>query len=132
MSEAQQAVPGAATTTATAEPGLLDQIVEQARFGEEPSAQARGKDLVKEFLAQVLQGEVTVSRDAEAMINSRIAQIDHLVSLQLNEIMHHPSLQKLEGSWRGLRYLLDNSETSTMLKIRVMNASKKEVLKDLQ
>ncbi|MBV9157470.1 MAG: type VI secretion system contractile sheath large subunit, partial [Acidobacteriaceae bacterium] len=59
-------------------------------------------------------------------------QIDHLVSIQLNEIMHHASFQKLEGSWRGLRYLLDNSETSTMLKIRVLNASKKEVLKDLE
>ncbi len=131
MSEAHVANPSAGTTTA-AEGTLLDQIVEQGRFGEEPSSQARGKDLVKEFLGQVLQGEVTVSRDAEAMINARIAQIDHLVSLQLNEVMHHPSFQKLEGTWRGLRYLLDSSETSTMLKIRVINASKKEVLKDLQ
>ncbi|MBV9158249.1 MAG: type VI secretion system contractile sheath large subunit, partial [Acidobacteriaceae bacterium] len=132
MSEAQQATPSAATTATTAGPSLLDQIVEQGRFGEEPSSQQRGKDLVKEFLSQVLQGEVTVSRDSEAMINARIAQIDHLVSIQLNEIMHHASFQKLEGSWRGLRYLLDNSETSTMLKIRVLNASKKEVLKDLE
>jgi type VI secretion system protein ImpC len=131
VSEVQQANPAAATTT-TAESSLLDQIVEQGRFGEEPASQQRGKDLVKEFLGQVLQGEVTISRDAEAMINARIAQIDHLVSLQLNEVMHHPSFQKLEGSWRGLRYLLDSSETSTMLKIRVINVSKKELLKDLQ
>jgi type VI secretion system protein ImpC len=130
MSEAQKASPSGATTTA--ELSLLDQIVEQGRFGEEPSSQARGKDLVKEFLSQVLQGEVTVSRDAEAMINARIAQIDHLVSIQLNEVMHHQSFQKLEGSWRGLKYLLDNSETSTKLKIRVLNVSKREVLKDLQ
>ncbi len=131
MSDVQQAVPSAATTT-VAEGSLLDQIVEQGRFGAEPASQARGKDLVKEFLSQVLQGEVTVSRDTEAMINARIAQIDHLVSLQLNEVMHHPSFQKLEGSWRGLKYLLDSSETSPMLKIRVMSATKKEVLKDLQ
>jgi type VI secretion system protein ImpC len=131
MSEMQTAVPSTATTKA-AETSLLDQIVEQGRFGEEPSSQQRGKDLVKEFLAQVLEGEVTVSRDAEAMINARIAQIDHLISLQLNEIMHHPSFQKLEGSWRGLRYLLDNSETSVMLKIRVLNISKRELHKDLE
>lgn len=130
MSEVQQVSPSAATTTT--ESSLLDQIVEQGRFGEEPAAQQRGKDLVKEFLAQVLQGEVTISRDAEAMINARIAQIDHLVSLQLNEVMHHPSFQKLEGSWRGLKYLLDSSETSTQLKIRVINVTKKELLKDLQ
>lgn len=131
MSEVQQASPSAAATTTT-ESSLLDQIVEQGRFGEEPASQQRGKDLVKEFLSQVLQGEVTISRDAEAMINARIAQIDHLVSLQLNEVMHHPSFQKLEASWRGLKYLLDSSETSTQLKIRVINVSKKELLKDLQ
>jgi type VI secretion system protein ImpC len=131
VSEAQKAQPVAAATT-TAEVSLLDQIVEQGRFGEEPASQQRGKNLVKEFLAQVLSGEVTVSRDSEAMINQRIAQIDHLVSLQLNEVMHHPAFQKLEGSWRGLKYLLDNSEMTPMLKVRVLNASKKEVLKDLQ
>jgi len=66
------------------------------------------------------------------MINARIAQIDHLVSLQLNQVMHAPEFQKLEASWRGLRYLMDNSETGTMLKIRVLNASKKDLLRDLQ
>jgi type VI secretion system protein ImpC len=75
---------------------------------------------------------MTLSRDAEAMINARIAQIDHLISLQLNEVMHHPKFQQLEATWRGLRYLLDRSETGVMLKIRVLNCSKKELLRDLQ
>jgi type VI secretion system protein ImpC len=66
------------------------------------------------------------------MINARIAQIDHLISIQLNEIMHHPDFQKLEASWRGLKYLLSQSETSPMLKIKVLNVSKKELLRDLQ
>ena len=92
----------------------------------------RGKSLVKEFINQVLEGQVTISKDTEAMINSRIAQIDHLVSIQLNEILHQPQFQKLEGSWRGLKYLLSQSETSPMLKIRVMNVSKKDLLRDLQ
>ena len=129
MSETQRATPGGTTTT-TAEPSLLDQIVDQGRFAVE--SRDRGRDLVKEFIAQVLQGEVKPNKDTEAMINARIAQIDHLVSLQLNEVMHHPSFQKLEGSWRGLKYLLNNSETSTMLKIRVLNVSKKELSKDLE
>jgi type VI secretion system protein ImpC len=79
-----------------------------------------------------MQGEVTVSRDSEAMINARISQIDHLVSLQLNEVLHHKAFQKLEGSWRGLKYVLDNSEMTPMVKVRVLNASKKDVLRDLQ
>ena len=69
----------------------------EGRFGAEPAARERGKNLVKEFVAQVLEGSMTIARDTETMINARIAQIDHLVSLQLNEIMHHPSFQKLEG-----------------------------------
>ena len=75
---------------------------------------------------------MTVSHDAEAMINARIAQIDHLLSIQLNEILHHAAFQKLEGSWRGLKYLMDQSETSDKLKIKVLNVNKKELLRDLQ
>ena len=79
----------AASAVETQEKGLLDQIVEQGRFGTDMVARERGKNLVKEFIAQVLDGSMTVAKDAEMMINARIAQIDHLLSLQLNEVMHH-------------------------------------------
>jgi type VI secretion system protein ImpC len=122
----------ATTTTVTREAGLLDQIVEQGRFGAEPSQKERGKNLVKEFVAQVLDGSMTVAKDAEMMINARIAQIDHLLSIQLNEIMHQEAFQKLEGSWRGLKHMMDHSETGTQLKIRVLNVTKKELLRDIE
>src|SRR5271163_571553 len=121
-----------APAVATEESSLLDQIVEQGRFGKETASRERGKDLVKEFVAQVLDGSMTVAKDAEMMINARIAQIDHLLSLQLNEIMHHAQFQKLEGSWRGLKYMMDNTETGVGLKIRVFNATKKELLRDIE
>src|SRR6202012_4309038 len=73
-----------------------------------------------------------VSPDLEAMIAQRIAQIDHLLSLQLNEILHHPKFQKLEATWRGIRYMLENSETGVNLKIKLFNSTKKEILRDLQ
>ncbi len=114
------------------EKGLLDQIVEEGRFGTDTATRERGKNLIKEFVAQVLEGSMTVAKDAEMMINARIAQIDHLLSLQLNEIVHHPSFQKLEGSWRGLKHLMDHSETGVGLKIKVMNCTKRELLRDLQ
>ena len=131
MSDAQQAQQKQAVEQ-TPEASLLDQIVEQGRLARDPAAAERGKNLVKEFVSQVLQGEMVVSRDAEAMINARIAQIDHLVSIQLNEILHHASFQKLEATWRGLRYLLEQSETSAMLKIKVLNVNKRDLLRDLQ
>ncbi len=131
MSDAQQAQQKQAVEQ-TQEVSLLDQIVEQGRLARDPAAAQRGKNLVKEFVSQVLQGEMVVSRDAEAMINARIAQIDHLVSIQLNEILHNAQFQKLEATWRGLRYLLEQSETSAMLKIKVLNVNKRDLLRDLQ
>ena len=116
----------------TLEHSLLDQIVEEGRIARDPAAKERGRNLVKEFVSQVLEGTMTVSKDAEAMINARIQQIDHLLSIQLNVILHKPEFQKLEASWRGLKYLLDQSETGEKLKIKVFNVSKKELLRDLQ
>lgn len=132
MAKEEKAVAAAQPVEQVAEKSLLDQIVETGRVGTDAATRERGKNLVKEFISQVLEGAVTVSKDTEAMINARIAQIDHLLSIQLNEILHHPVFQKLEGSWRGLKYLISQSETSAMLKIRVMNVSKKDLLRDLQ
>ncbi|MGA2982359.1 MAG: type VI secretion system contractile sheath large subunit [Terriglobia bacterium] len=131
MAELEKAAAAPAAVEQTTEASLLDQIVEQGRFSD-TSARERGKSLIKEFVGQVLDGSMTLGRDADQMITQRVAQIDHLISLQLNEVMHHPQLQKLEGTWRGLRYLMDQSETSTMLKIRILNVSKKDLLRDLQ
>jgi len=132
MADAKKQSAASTTTIEKEQVGLLDQIVESGRFGQEASAKERGKNLVKEFVAQVLDGSMTVAKDAEMMINARIAQIDHLLSIQLNEIMHHASFQKLEGSWRGLKHLMDHSETGTQLKIRVLNVTKKELLRDIE
>ena len=127
---------GAQPQPYTAEPapelGLLDQIVAEGRLGRDEEQRARGKDLVSRFVSQVLEGAVTIGRDTEATINARIAQIDHLLSIQLNEILHHPEFQRLEASWRGLKYLLAQSETGEQLKLKVLNVSKKELLRDLQ
>lgn len=130
MSEAEKARQAAAGQAQ--EISLLDQIVDQGKFGKESTARERGKGMIMEFVSQFLEGEMTLSRDADATINARIAQIDHLLSIQLNEVLHHPAFQKLEASWRGLKYMMDQSETSAMLKIKVLNCSKKDLLRDLQ
>ena len=118
--------------TQTTEVSLLDQIVSQGRFGKDTIAQERGKDMVREFINQVLEGKMTLSRDAEATIAARIAEIDRLVSLQLNEVLHNPAFQKLEATWRGIWHLVNKSETSDMLKIKLLNVPKRDLLRDLQ
>ena len=122
----------AAAEAQSVELGLLDQIVDQGRLGKDAAGKARGKDMVKQFISEVLAGSITMARDTEAMLNARIAQIDKLVSMQLDEVLHHPDFQKLEGTWRGLRYLLAQSETGESLKVKVLNVPKKDLLRDLQ
>lgn len=114
------------------EKGLLDKIIDESRMVRSESQKTWARDIISEFAKQVMEGTILISKDTEAMINARIAQIDQLISSQLNEIMHHPEFQKLEGSWRGLNYLVMSSETGESLKIRVMNVSKKDLLKDME
>jgi type VI secretion system protein ImpC len=116
----------------TEEKGILNKILEEGRMVRDESQRGRARDIIGEFAKQVMEGTMVVSKDTELMINSRIAQIDRLISLQLNEVMHHPEFQKLEASWRGLNYLVYQSETGETMKIRVMNVSKKDLLKDVE
>src|SRR5215831_10677470 len=87
---------------------------------------------VQTLAAQALAGAVALSGDAVHTIESMIAEIDKRLSAQVNEILHHDDFQKLEGSWRGLHYLVNNTETDEMLKIRVLNVSKKDLGKTLK
>ena len=97
MAEAQSGQKQDASYAPATELGLLDQIVEEGRMGRDSVAKERGKEIVKQFVSEVLKGTVRIGSDTEAMINARIAQIDALISSQLNEVMHHPEFQKLEG-----------------------------------
>lgn len=110
---------------------LLDRIIDSGRW-KDPASRGLARDMIGELARQVLEGEVTVSKDTEAMLNSRIAQIDALISRQLNAILHAPEFQRLEASWRGLSYLVSKSESGSMLKIRVLNVTKAELSKDLE
>lgn len=130
MAETKEA--GGGGGAATADMSLLERIVYEGRMAQDDSQAAHAKHLVGEFASQILEDEMTVSADTVAMINARIARIDELLSAQLNEIMHTEEFQTLEGSWRGLAFLVFNSETGTRLKIRVLPASQKDVQTDLE
>lgn len=132
MSPENQPKPEAvAATTATTEKSLLETIVEEGRLGQTAEERTRGKEWLVSLVEQVMRGQITVSKDTEKMLKERIADLDEKISTQLNEVMHSPEFQKLEGSWRGLNYFVMQSETSTMMKIKVMNINKKDLLKDL-
>lgn len=114
------------------EAGLLDQILTEGRMARDEFQIERAKDMIGEFVSQVMSGELTLSKNMDVTINARMAEIDRLLTEQMNQIMHHPEFQKLEGSWRGLHHLVKNSLTGPQLKIRVMSATKKDLLKDFE
>jgi len=87
---------------------------------------------VKTLAAQALANTALISDDALRTIESIVAQIDQKLTEQVNEILHHPDFQQMESAWRGLHYLVNNTETDEMLKIRVMNISKKDMHKTLR
>ncbi len=111
---------------------LLDQILTDGKMARDEFQKERAKDMISEFVGQVMAGELTMSQNMDVAINSRIAEIDRLLTDQMNEIMHHADFQKLEGSWRGLNHLVKNSLTSPQLKIRVISVNKKDLLKDFE
>jgi type VI secretion system protein ImpC len=129
MSPAEQSQAAAPTTQAA--PSLVDDLVAAARPRSDQESQ-RVKTYFEEFLRQVVKPGQAVKKDAETSIKYWIGEIDKKLSAQLNEIMHHADFQKMEGTWRGLHYLVHQTETSPTLKIRVLNVSKRELFRDLE
>ncbi len=111
---------------------LLDDIVAKSRVAKTDIEHARAKDIIGELVKEVLDGTVVVSDNLSANIDVRIAEIDKLISAQLSEVMHAAEFQKLESSWTGLHYLCKQTSTGERLKIKLMNASKKDIVKDFR
>ncbi|AWI54192.1 type VI secretion system contractile sheath large subunit [Aquabacterium olei] len=128
MSAQLQAQTGAVVESTS----LLDDIVAKSKVAKTTTEHARAKDLIAELVKEVMQGTVTVSDNLSATIDARIAELDQLISMQLSEVMHAPEFQKLESSWTGLHYLCKQTSTGEMLKIKVFNATKKELVKDFK
>lgn len=127
MSDTQSQSQPAAASEPTDAPSLLDQVV-SATKQTEPD---RAAELVRTLVQEANKGVVSFDRNLSMTIEAAVKALDKVLSEQMKEIMHHERFLKLEGSWRGLHYLVMNSETSTNLKIRVVNASKRELHRDL-
>src|SRR5246127_3245050 len=75
---------------------------------------------VRTLAEQALAATTLISSDTIGTIEAMIAALDRKLSEQINLIMHHKAFQEVESAWRGLAYLVNNTETDEMLKIRVM------------
>lgn len=106
----------------------------ETKLVRDPSQARQAVQAVAELIDAVEANEIALTTESDLVgtINKRIAVLDQEVNEGLNEVMHNESFRKLEASWRGLHYLVSRAETGTMLKLRLLNATKDEIQKDLE
>ncbi|RPH80201.1 MAG: type VI secretion system contractile sheath large subunit, partial [Planctomycetaceae bacterium] len=132
MSTERQSAPGAAASAAAIEPSEFSNLLKRDFRPKSDQARESIETAVKTLAQQALEKTNLISDDVLVTIKSIIAAIDRKLTEQINQILHHEDYQKLESSWRGLHYLVTNSETDEMLKIKVMNITKKDLGKTLK
>lgn len=123
----QQELQTVSMLTAEANTSLLEQAIKATQQTE----RTQTEELLKTLTDEALKGTITWNKNLLTTINSAINKIDETLSKQLAIIMHQDEFKKLEGSWRGLAYLVNNTETSNSLRLKILNISKQTLLKDL-
>jgi type VI secretion system protein ImpC len=132
MAEENPQAEAAQAESQTIEPSEFGALLKKEFKSKNDRHQEAVQKAVSTLAEQVLANTATISDDAIKTIESIIAELDKKLSEQVNKIMHNADFQKLEGSWRGLHHLVNNTETDEMLKIRIFNISKKELGKNLK
>ena len=130
MAESQSSV--AQPESAALEVGEFSSLLQKEFKPKTDEAKAAVEQAVKTLAEQALSQTQLIGADVVKSISAIIAELDRKLSEQINEILHHADFQQLEGAWRGLHYLVNNTETDEMLKIRFMNISKTELGKTLK
>jgi type VI secretion system protein ImpC len=122
----------AATAETTTVPSDFAALLNKEFRPKSERAKEEVESAVRTLAEQVLSKTDLISEDLTETINAYIGELDRKISEQMNLIMHHADFQKLESAWRGLHYLVNNTETDQQLKLRVLNISKKEPGKTLK
>jgi len=111
---------------------ILKELFNEGKLARDPGAEIYACSLISEFLNQISIEKLATLKNPQAFIAKCIMKIDELLSAQINEILHDPKFRELEGTWRAIHYLVMNTETSTQLKIRILNVTKKDLSDDLE
>src|SRR6478672_9023708 len=110
----------------------LDEYAKKTKVDTDPTGRKRVLAALNDFVGLALKPDQVVNKDVETNIKMWISAIDQKLTAQMNEILHNPALQKLEGTWRGLQYLVKQTNTGDHLQIRVLNITKDEIRNDLE
>ncbi|HWY92038.1 MAG TPA: type VI secretion system contractile sheath large subunit, partial [Chthoniobacterales bacterium] len=132
MAEQNPQTQTAGAVAATVEANEFETLLDREFKPKTEQAKSAVQEAVKTLAEQALGAASLISDDALVTIQSLIGELDRKLTEQINVIIHHEDFKKLEGTWRGLYHLVSNTETDEMLKIRVMNVSKKDLARTLK
>ncbi|MGN0903186.1 MAG: type VI secretion system contractile sheath large subunit [Succinivibrio sp.] len=118
--------------TSTMEVSDFEQLLNKEFKPKSEEADSAVKGAVDTLVKQALQNASLISDNSIKTIEGMIAELDKKLSAQVNAIIHHEDFQNMESAWRGLSYLVNNTQTSETLKIRVLNISKKDLQKTIK
>lgn len=132
MADEQREQESKAGETVEAGDSLLDQIVSTTKSKPGDESYAVAKRGLEAFIRELVRPEQQGARVHQSVVNEIIAQLDQRMSAQIDEILHHADVQKLESSWRGLKLLVDRTDFRENIKLEVLNVSKEDLLNDFE
>ncbi len=131
MAEEQEKLAQEQTEVAE-ETSILDDIVQATNLKPSDEGYSLTRQGVEAFIDELVQPERAGQKITPLVVDEMIANIDQKISSQMDAIMHNPDYQKLESSWRSLKYLVDNTDFRENIKIEVLNVSKQDLLDDFE
>jgi type VI secretion system protein ImpC len=119
---------GATRAAASAGTGLLDQIMAQTKMEPSQEGYLIARKGVAEFIAEMLKSNEQAEPVNKRLVDQMIVELDQKIGQQMDEVLHHPELQKLESAWRGLKVLVDRTDFRENIKIQVLHVMPRQAL----
>jgi len=117
---------------AAAEGSLLEEILQQTKLKPSDEGYEIARKGVEAFIAEMLAPKAAFDKADKRAVDLMIAEIDKKLSRQLDEVLHHPDVQKLESAWRGLKLVVDRTDFRENIKLEVLNVTKDDLLSDFE
>jgi type VI secretion system protein ImpC len=121
-----------AETTSEEAPSLLEEILQQTKMKPSDYGYDVAKKGVEAFISEMLRPARAAERVERKLVDEMIAEVDKKLSLQLDEVLHHQDIQRMESAWRGLKMMVDKTDFRENNKIEILNVTKEELLDDFE